>query len=148
MDKYKLDDLMDWGRVLDELEELRRLRLLNEHQGGLKRILRYRQNWRLRECALQCAKEITVPRDDLVEEICAIMCDEDSYTELRILATETLGELARAGLGRADSVPPFTSVDILGKMKELLAAPVVPIFRQKLVAVLDKVTAGQVGPNE
>ena len=148
MGKYKLDDLMDWGRVLDELEELRRLRLLDEHQGGIKRILRYRQNWRLRECALQCAKEVTLPQDGLIEEICAIMCDEDSYTELRILAAETIGELARTPHGRAESVPSFNGVDIPGKMRELLAAPLVPIFRQKLVAVLDKVTAGQVGPNE
>jgi len=145
MDKYKLVDLMDWGRVLEELEELRRLRRLDEHQGELKRILRYRQNWRLRECALQCAKEVTLPRDDLVEEICAIMCDEDSDTELRILAAETIGELARALYGKAESMPSFKDVDIPGKMKELLAAPLVPIFRQKLVAILDDITAAEVG---
>ncbi len=32
MSTYKLDDLMDWGRVLAELEELRERNLLDEHQ--------------------------------------------------------------------------------------------------------------------
>jgi hypothetical protein len=33
------------------------------------------------------------------------MCDEDFYAELRILAAETIGELARARYGKAESVP-------------------------------------------
>jgi hypothetical protein len=148
MSKYKLDDLMDWGRVLDELEELRRLQLLDEHQDGLKRILRYKPNWRLRECALQCAKEVAVPRDGLIEEACAVMCDEDSYTELRMLAAEAVGRLVRASCLRAGGVPSFKGVSVPETMRRLLADHISPLLRQKLVAVLEEVAAAEVPYHE
>jgi len=148
MGTYTLDDLTDWGRVLDELKELKRLHLLDEYQDGLKRILRYRWNWRLRECALQYAKEVALPRDDLIEEVCSIMCDEGSYTELRMLAAETLGHLARARLGKAEGMPSFKGVSIPEKMRQLFAAPVSPLLRQKLVDVFKEVTATEMVRDE
>lgn len=136
MGEYKLDDLMEWGRVLEELNELRERGLVDEHQDGIRRVLRYKQNWRLRECALECARNINLPEERLIVEVCSVMCDEDSYAELRILAAQVLGDLVCRYA--ADQVPPF-SIAIRGTIRQLLSAPMSPLLEQALQETLMKI---------
>jgi len=132
---YSLDNLLDWGRVLDELEELRRLRQLNNCQEGIRRILRYRRNWRLREYALECSKDITSPTSDLIEEVCGIMGDKDSYMELRLLAADVMSRFAIHRNGG----PTVKDIGIPEKMERLLEAPLPPVLRERFLAVLEAV---------
>ena len=46
------DDLLDWGKALDQIAELTEAGALDEHQHGLVRLLGCRGSWRLREAAL------------------------------------------------------------------------------------------------
>ncbi len=147
MKTYKLDDFLDWGRVLEELEELKELGLLDEHQSGLKRILRYRGNWRLREYALQCVKEVTAPTKDLMQEICALMCDEDVYPELRMLAVDAARQLILANPAIA-SLPFYRGATVFEKMKALVGVPMHPLLQRKIVRAVEEIAAREVGSDE
>lgn len=86
-------NLTEWGRVLDQLEQLKSDGLLDEHQAGLARILRYPDNWRLTEFVLACAIEIRQANDLLIAEATRIFSDQNAYLEVRLLATRALGHL-------------------------------------------------------
>ncbi|RJR54771.1 MAG: hypothetical protein C4576_00460 [Desulfobacteraceae bacterium] len=83
-------NLMEWGKVLQNLEELKQSGRLSEHQPGLVRILRYRNNWRLREAVLGCLNEVFGPSEELVKEVLNLAKDEGTYHEARILAIQAL----------------------------------------------------------
>ncbi|MBW2252789.1 MAG: hypothetical protein JRF60_19770 [Deltaproteobacteria bacterium] len=87
------DNLMDWGQAMDKLNQLKQSKTLNEHQPGLVRILRYRDNWRLRETVLNYVKDITHPSDDLLTEVLNIVMDENVYYDARIIAVDALASL-------------------------------------------------------
>lgn len=147
MKTYKLDDLQDWGRVLGELEELKELRLLDEHQEGLKRVLRYGGNWRLRECAIKCVQEVAAPKNALLQEVCAIMCDEDIYPELRMLAVETLRKLMLANASIA-SLPYSRGATILEKMKALVGVPMHPLLQRRIVRAVEEIAVEEAGSDD
>ncbi|PKN29943.1 MAG: hypothetical protein CVU64_05800 [Deltaproteobacteria bacterium HGW-Deltaproteobacteria-21] len=90
MNSDTFGNLMEWGKVLQNLEELKQSGRLNEHQPGLVRILRYRHNWRLREAVLGCLDEVSGPCEELVKEVLHIAMDEGTYLEARILAIQAL----------------------------------------------------------
>jgi hypothetical protein len=136
MNAYKLDDLMDWGTVLRELEALRREASLDAHQDGLARVIRYKKNWRLRESALECAREVGLPGDRLVAEICSVMCDEEAYPELRIRAAEVAADLVLKRAGGGETTLSSGGVAVPEKMRELLGAPLNPLLARTLRRVL------------
>ena len=86
-------NLMDWGQAMDKLNQLKQSKKLNEHQPGLARILRYRDNWRLRETVLSYVKDIAHPSDDLLTEVLNIVMDENVYYDARIIAVDALASL-------------------------------------------------------
>jgi len=88
-------NLRDWGDVLDELDVLQRSKELDEHQPGLVRILRYRNNWKLREAVLHSLKEISRPSMELVSEVLNLAMDEGTYYQARILAIRALPRLLK-----------------------------------------------------
>lgn len=139
MKKYNLDGFMDWGRVLNEMHELRELGLLDQHQDGLKRVLRYKQNWRLRECALECVNEVALPHDDLVAEVCSIICDEDSYPELRMRAVVVVRDLIRKRVLEDGTVPSFEGTSVPDRIQKLLDIPMNPLLTQTLTEILDEI---------
>ncbi len=147
MKTYKLDNFLDWGRVLEELQELKELGLLDEHQSGLKRILRYRGNWRLREYALECVKEVTAPTKDLVQEICALMCDEDVYPELRMLAVDAIRQLVLANPAMA-SLPFHREATVFERMKGLVGVPMHPLLQRKIARATEEISAREVSSDE
>ncbi len=95
MDRF--GNLTEWGRVLEEIDVLRANRELDRQQEGLLRILRYRDNWRLREAVLEATKDMDAPGEALLSAVLDIMMDESLYQEVRVLAAEALAtSLARA----------------------------------------------------
>jgi len=86
-------NLMDWGPVMDTLEDLANNGDLAQCQPGLVRILRYKGNWRLREEVLKRIGEIQAPSDELVEKVIAILDDDNLYYDVRIIAGNSLVQL-------------------------------------------------------
>ncbi len=86
-------NLMDWGPVMDTLEDLVNNGDLTQCQPGLVRILRYKGNWRLREEVLKRIGEIQTPSDELVEQVIAILDDDNLYYDVRIIAGTSLVQL-------------------------------------------------------
>ena len=137
MNPYLLDDLRDWQVVLDKLQELRDACILDDCQPGLARILRYRENWRLRERVLEYATDIRQPCSELLEAILAILSDEGTYINTRILAAEALRVLAPRGL----KYDPTLSADLwrssaIAKLEEILGRPQAPLFRDAVSLAL------------
>lgn len=88
-------NLVDWAEVLDLLTELSENGRLEECQPGLMRILRYKGNWRLREEVLKLLPNLKNPIKQLLFEILAILDDDNTYYDARILAGDALIPLLR-----------------------------------------------------
>ena len=116
-------DLRDWGEVLDRIAQLKGSKSLDEHQGGLARILRYRDNWRLREAALKAAGDIASPSDELLSQVLAVMMDEDVYWQARVMAAEALNHLMQKESGGTASL---NAAKVIEKMDALLSSPQPP----------------------
>lgn len=123
-------NLEDWGRLLDTIEELTRENRLHEHQSGLIRILRYKDNWRLREAVLECVGKVEEPRPDLIKEVMKIMSDENMYYDMRILAATALGELMGKSLDDIEAHSIRDQCRTL--MRTLLDSPQPPIFHEAI----------------
>jgi hypothetical protein len=129
-------NLEEWGRVLTQLEQLRQDRRLDEHQVGLVRLLRYSNNWRLREAALEFVREVRQPAEPLVMAVLQILTNEDLYYEVRVLAAEALAALfpaartSRAGRNRE------LEQRALEQMHALLNAKHPPVLHQAVQRVL------------
>ena len=130
-------NLRDWGPVLDQLTELRSKRILDNHQEGLVRILRHRDNWRLRETALEYARDLATPSDDLLRQILAIVVDHDTYYEMRIMAVQTLAILC-SRIMREHHAEQGTAKGILSKLAALLESPSPPVFHAAVAAVVEE----------
>lgn len=86
-------NLTDWGPVMDTLEDLANNGDLAQCQPGLVRILRYKGNWRLREEVLKRIGKIQTPSGELVEQVVAILDDDNLYYDVRIIAGNSLVQL-------------------------------------------------------
>jgi hypothetical protein len=86
-------NLTDWGRVLDTLEDLTENGGLSECQRGLIRILRYKGNWRLREEVLKRVGAIQAPSKELIQQVIAVLDDDNIYYDARIIAGNALIQL-------------------------------------------------------
>lgn len=118
-------DLREWGDVLAALERLKRERQLDDQQVGLARLLRYRQNWRLREAALDAATEIRQASDVLIAEVLNTVVSPDNDIRLRVIAAGVLPGLVARRQGPADSNFSLAQVRrTLGDMLPMLNPPV------------------------
>ncbi|TKB09649.1 hypothetical protein [Desulforhopalus sp. IMCC35007] len=122
-------NLRDWGPALEKICQLADEGNLSDCQSGLTRILRYRDNWRLREEALLRIGKINTPEDPMVRQILNIIEDERLYYDVRILACQTMAELMKNSSGRFYAA---TETDILNVVKVLSSTPQPPIFEQAL----------------
>jgi len=86
-------NLADWGPVLDRLEKLREEKLLDEHQYGMARMLRYRTNPRLIEQTLICALDIRQASDVLIAEVLDVVVSTGVNLSFRTQAASVLGHL-------------------------------------------------------
>lgn len=88
-------NLREWREIPRQLERLSDTGSLSKHEAGLVRILRYRENWRLRELALGVLDDLDSPSEKVLSAVLDILTDETLYREVRVLAAQTLGQLAR-----------------------------------------------------
>jgi hypothetical protein len=56
-------------------------------------LLRYRDNWRLREMALRSMRDLRAPSNEVICEVLTFLADEGLYYEARILAAQALADL-------------------------------------------------------
>ena len=138
MDADIFGNLTDWGQVIETLDRLKELKQLDRHQAGLTRILRYRDNWRLRETVLKYIKHLAEPTDELVQEVVNITMDEDIYLDMRILAVDALSHLIPLRI-REDDIRGRELVGIaIEKMNKLLKSPQAPIFHEAITKSLER----------
>ena len=125
-------NLREWGSVLELLADLKSAGCLAECQRGIIRILRYRENWRLREEMLKQLGHIETPTEELIDEVCNIVMDENSYYEVRILASRALALLVsnQHKLSGTRCRPKMES--IMESLKAAMATPHPPVFRDAL----------------
>jgi len=132
-------NLMDWGPVIDELEALRERHELDSHQAGLIRILRYRDNWRLREAVLDCVKDMSRPSDELLQTVLAILMDEAIYDEARSMAAEALAAVCgRQQNGDGQTSAAVTPALVVEKMNDLLHRLGAPVFHKAIRSQLER----------
>jgi len=128
--KNGFGSLMEWGKVLEEMDRLNTVGLLDDWQEELTRVLRYKDNWRLTERVLEYAKGVREPTEGFLKEICAIMCDTDVWLDNRILAADALGALvpkSTAGPG---------SNRIVEAMRDIINSPQPPILQNVVAKAL------------
>jgi len=135
MKDYIFGNLTDWGIVLDKLKNLSESKELDNHQDELIRLLRFDQNWRLREAAIESLPRIENPSLDLAREVFSIIKRKDLYYDVRILATDSLGKLIAIIVNKSafdkDILKQFV-MEIIKNMDVLLASPEPPKFHDAL----------------
>ncbi len=95
MNQDPFGNLTNWGTVLDIFNELADTGKLSECQPGLIRMLKYKGNWRLREEVLKQVGGIQSPSPQLIYQVLSILDDENSYYDVRILASDALIQMLK-----------------------------------------------------
>lgn len=131
-----IDNFKDWWVVLEKLREMKTASALDECQHSLARILKYRDNWRLRETVLEYATDIHKPTNEFLEAICAIMTDDNIYISARILAVEALRVLVPRKIKQSTAYPTFRGVSVPRVLKNILDFPQVPMFHDAIARAL------------
>ena len=129
-------NLTDWGPVLDTFEDLADSGSLAECQPGLIRILRFKGNWRLREEVLKRVGEIQTPSREMVLQVLAILADDNTYYDARIIAGDALVQLLKCR--PADAHEQLTSA-IRKLVDKLKSTPQPPFFDEALDRVQSEV---------
>jgi hypothetical protein len=122
-------NLRDWGPVLEQIHQLADEGNLGECQPGLIRILRYRDNWRLREEVLSRIGTIDNPDESMLNSILNTIADERLYFEARILACQAMEELMKKSSTRLNTA---SQTDIVKTLKALCSTVQPPYFEQAL----------------
>lgn len=136
MNQDKFGNLREWGLVLERLDDLKQSRKLDEHQKGLTRILRYQENWRLREKVLEHANEIESPTDELLAEMFNIMTEENAHFAARILATKALGYLISKRKVSPEKAEKFNKDKAVLQMIDFLDSTEPPYFHAAIAKSL------------
>jgi len=136
-------NLNDWGQVLKMLGNLKKTKKLDEQQTGLARILRYGQNWRLLETALECAKEIVEPSQEFLKAICNIMDSRNIYVDARVLAVDALEYLVPRMSKDLGGDSEVTRPSIIRKMKNIQDSIEPPKFQEAITRCLEVITKGR-----
>ena len=132
-------NLREWGRVIEQISGLKDAGTLNEHQEGLVRILRYRENWRLRETVLEVVREVKSPSVEFVFGVSAVLTDSGLYGEVRVLAAEALGELLRNRKETEGNAGVRIECEIVEQMKRILDSPGAPVLHDAIRRVLVRI---------
>jgi len=125
MEQDPFGNLMNWDAVLDILDELAENDGLNECQGGLIRILKYKGNWRLREEVLKRVGEIQDPSHHLILQVLSILDDDNTYYDARILAGDALVQMLKSA---QDGFRGETKMSVLKVTERLRSTPHPSIF--------------------
>lgn len=145
MENMNFGNLMDWGNVLEILEDFKKNDNLDAHQGELIRLFRFDQNWRLREAAIEALESVRKPGVELAKEVYALVGRKDLYYDVRILAVNGLSKLMEKIVGRSDldvdEVNGFMEQAVKG-LEEYLETPEPPKFHDALDIALNRMRHG------
>jgi len=131
-------DLRDWGRVLALQRLFEEKGTLDEVQEGLIRLLKYRENWQVRERAVLLARQVKSPSDELLLAVLDMMNDRTTYLDARILAAQTLAQLAPRALARSDNGEQMREL-ILSRLSTLLGVVEPPVLSESIHKALSTV---------
>lgn len=138
-------NLREWGRVMEKMEALTKSGKLGDCQEELIRVLRYNDNWRLREAALAALPGISEPSPALIDEALKIMMRDDLYYDVRILAADALGKTlkkdSRTNRRGGDKMKETLNRVIEG-MNRLLSDPQPPILHRAVRESLERIVKG------
>ncbi len=148
MSSEMFGNLRDWGEALQNLNELKKAGRLDEHQPGLVRILRYKYNWRLREAVLGCLAQVSHPSLELVNEVCRLASDEETYHEVRILAAHALPCLMRNFDDTQGHEAAQLRDSVARKMEVLLRSPQPPVIHEAVHRSYQAITGDAQGSDE
>lgn len=137
----RLDNLRNWRRGLEELDELRRLELIDRCQDRLRNILRSEGNWRLKEGVLESMRGIEEPDDELMQEVCSIMCDDNAPPCLRMRAVYVIRDFVLRWKKKLMPLPRYQGTTIVDKIKELVGVPMEPLLQRRVVRALEQIGA-------
>jgi len=142
MKDYIFGNLMDWGSALDKLQHLRDTGELNNHQEELIRLLRFDDNWRLREAAVEASSTVTTPSIDTAKQLVKLIKRGDLYYNVRIMAAEALSTLVPVVMenkgGNSELVRLFVK-EVNHEVTTLLSSPEPPIFHDALDLTLEQI---------
>lgn len=133
-----LGNLEQWDAALEQLDKWKQAGQLDSHQDDLLWLLRYRDNWRLREAALEMSTLLQSPTPELIRQVSDIMMNENLYQEVRILAAETLGTILSNQWRRGSITVPLDS-EVRERMNALLASIQPPVMHIALRRVLSQI---------
>lgn len=138
MSDQPFGNLRDWGAALDELKKRVEAGGLDAIQPGLIRLIRYRDNWKVREEGLRAAARVEHPEAGLVEALLAVAADTETYVDARILAVRALAEIVprRAPTGLPGDPDPDKVLTVL---RELKAVPEAPILHMALEQAMERI---------
>jgi hypothetical protein len=129
-------DLREWGDVLTTLQQLTDQGRLDDHQHGLARLVRFRDNWRLQEAALECALKVECSCDLLLADTLNALVCRDTPLMLRITAARATGHLLACYSD--DGQSPFDVYRAYQTLEQVAAQPQPPILADALREALDK----------
>lgn len=138
MNVKTFENLEEWGAALDRLEEWKKKRRLNEHQGEIVRLLRYRGNWQLREKAIEYARDIDQPVNELLMSLKGILTADDIYLEARVMAAAALGHLIPKRGPAGKEAEELGKWKMLSALTDLLAPESPPLLRAAAAEALSE----------
>ncbi|MCK9460116.1 MAG: hypothetical protein M0R80_10795 [Proteobacteria bacterium] len=139
--------LENWGLVLETMEELKKKKMLDDHQPALARLLRYPYNPRLSWAALSAAKEITQASDVLIADVLAILVSREAITPHRVLAAEALGHLVPRRVAPAQ--PADLDIErVVAAMSDVAKTPGPPVVVEAVEAALEAIKSGNKSPGK
>jgi len=125
-------NLREWGHVPEQLERLTKAGALDDHQEGLIRLLRYRDNWRLREMALEAVPHLRSPDDRMISEVLGVVLDNGLYCEVRMLAARSLSALLTGNAAHYRREGRTVLCGVIQKIRMLLGSPQPPVMHTAL----------------
>jgi hypothetical protein len=125
-------NLREWGHIPEQLEQLTKAGALDEHQEGLIRLLRYRDNWRLREMALEAVRHLRSPEDKLLSEVLGVVTDDGLYCEVRIFAAKSLSALLAENAAQCRHDGRSILCRVIQEIRMLLDSPQPPVIQEAL----------------
>ena len=134
-------NLREWGEVPERLRQLSESGSLSEHEAGLVRILRYRENWRLREMVLRVLDDLESPSDNVLSAVLDILTDETLYREVRVLAAEKLAHLVGKRLQEVDRQYSAEVHKVIRRVELLRQQPHEPVLDSAIDQSLEAIRA-------
>lgn len=140
-----VNDVKDWRTLNEELEKLKRFSFLDEHQNEIRKLLRHRGCWRMKECALAGVREMREPGEELIQDVCSIMCDEQAPPTLRMAAVFIIRDFVLAQRKKGEPLLRYGGVTVVNRLRRLVGVPMHPILQMRIVSALEEIDKAEMG---